>query len=123
MRCVSSCSVHLDNVFVADELLLGEEGKGWYQSTRTLNNERLINAAFCLGMLDGVIEDALAHMQTRRAFGKVIGEFQVLQHYLADMSDVAEAGGTAADAHGRLAGPRPAERHQSGMVKVLCSDT
>ncbi|MEE8370895.1 MAG: acyl-CoA dehydrogenase family protein, partial [Sphingomonadales bacterium] len=47
MRAASSCSIHLDEVFVPDDLLLGEEGKGWYQSTKTLNNERLINAATC----------------------------------------------------------------------------
>ena len=114
MRCVASCSVHLDEVFVPDELLLGEEGKGWYQSTRTLNNERLMNAATCLGMLDGVIEDALDHMKTRRAFGKVIGEFQILQHYLADMAMWQKQGGTAADAHGPTAGGRAAERHRVG---------
>ena len=28
-RCVGSCSVHLDNVFVPDALLLGEPGNGW----------------------------------------------------------------------------------------------
>lgn len=86
MRALSSCSVHLDEVFVPDELLLGEEGRGWYNSTKTLNNERLINAASCLGMLDGVIEDAVEHMKTRHAFGKPIGQFQALQHYLADMA-------------------------------------
>ena len=69
-----------------NELLLGEAGKGWGYSTATLNNERLVNAAFCLGMLDGVLEDALEHLQTRRAFGHVIGEFQALQHYVADIA-------------------------------------
>lgn len=63
-----------------------EIGKGWGYSTATLNNERLVNAAFCLGMLDGVLEDALEHLQTRRAFGHVIGEFQALQHYVADIA-------------------------------------
>ena len=63
-----------------------EISKGWGYSTATLNNERLVNAAFCLGMLDGVLEDALEHLQTRRAFGHVIGEFQALQHYVADIA-------------------------------------
>ena len=55
MRCVASCAVRLEEVFVPDELLLGEEGRGWRPSTRPLNNERLVNAATCLGMLDGVL--------------------------------------------------------------------
>lgn len=122
MRCVSSCTVHLDNVFVPDELLLGEEGKGWYASTKTLNNERLINGAFCLGMLDGVIEDALAHMQTREAFGKVIGQFQVLQHYLADMVMWQKQCDLLLWHTARLQEAGAPTAQESSMLKVLCSE-
>ena len=122
MRCVASCSVHLEDVFVPDELLLGEEGKGWYQSTRTLNNERLVNAATCLGMLDGVIEDALAHMQARRAFGKTIGEFQILQHYLADMAMWQLQGELLVMHTARLQAEGLPSATESGMAKVLCSE-
>lgn len=86
MRALNSCAVHLDNVFVPDDLLLGEAGKAWKESTKTLNSERIMNAAMCLGMIDGVLEDAIAHMTTRRAFGKLIGEFQSLQHYVANIA-------------------------------------
>ena len=122
MRCVSSCSVHLEEVFVPDELLLGDEGKGWYQSTRTLNNERLMNAATCLGMLDGVIEDALDHMKTRRAFGKAIGEFQILQHYLADMAMWQKQGELLLMHTARMQADGLPSATESGMVKVLCSE-
>ena len=37
-------------------------------------------------MIDGVLEDALAYMMQRKAFGKVIGQFQILQHYIADIA-------------------------------------
>lgn len=86
MRALSSCAVHFEDAFVPGDLLLGEAGKAWYVTTRTLNNERILNAAMCLGMLDGVLEDALEHMKTRKAFGKTIGHFQVLQHYVADIA-------------------------------------
>ena len=92
MRAASSCSVYLEDVFVPDELLLGEEGKGWYASTKPLNNERLINAATCLGMLDGVLEDAVEHLKTRHAFGKPIGQFQALAALCCRDSHVAVAG-------------------------------
>ena len=122
MRCVSSCTVHLDNVFVPDELLLGEEGKGWYRSTKTLNNERLVNGAFCLGMLDGVIEDALAYMQTRQAFGKVIGQFQVLQHYLADMVMWQTQGDLLLWHTAKLQEQGHDSANESNMLKILCSE-
>ena len=86
MRALSSCTVSLENVFVPDDLLLGEEGKVWKQTTKTLNSERIMMSAMCLGMIDGVLEDAISYMNQRRAFGKLIGEFQALQHSVADIA-------------------------------------
>lgn len=85
MRSFSACEIFLDDVVVPDEMLIGERGRGWHQLLPTLNNERILTASFALGVLDGVIEDAIAHLTTREAFGKPIGQFQSLQHYVADM--------------------------------------
>jgi len=85
MRAVGSCEVFLDDVFVPDDLVLGEVGRGWYQLLGTLNNERIMVAALALGVLDGVIEEAMRYVKEREAFGKPIGQFQILQHYIADM--------------------------------------
>jgi alkylation response protein AidB-like acyl-CoA dehydrogenase len=86
MRALSSCSVVLQDVFVPDDLLIGEEGKAWLETTRTLNNERIMMSAMCLGMLDGILEDAVEYMKARKAFGRPIGQFQSLQHYVADIA-------------------------------------
>ena len=86
MRALSSCTVNLENVFVPDDLLLGEAGKAWKQSTKTLNNERIMMSALCLGIIDGVLEDALEYMNQRRAFGHLIGELQTLQGYVAEIA-------------------------------------
>jgi acyl-CoA dehydrogenase len=42
-------------------------------------------AALCTGVLQGVLEDALEYVTERRAFGKPIGQFQTLQHMIADI--------------------------------------
>ena len=86
MRAMGSCAVHLQNVFVPDSLVLGQPGNAWYMLLPTLNNERMMVASFCLGVIDGVLEDALEYMKQRKAFGKFIGEFQSLQHYVADIA-------------------------------------
>ena len=86
MRSMGSCSIHLDNVFVPDDLVLGEPHKAWYMLLPTLNNERIMVGAFCLGVIDGVLEDAVDYMQQRKAFGGIIGRFQALQHYVADIA-------------------------------------
>jgi acyl-CoA dehydrogenase len=85
MRSMGSCSVFFENVFVPDELLLGEPNQAWYMLLPTLNNERLLMSAFCLGYIDGVLEDALEYALQRKAFGRPIGQFQAIQHYIADI--------------------------------------
>jgi alkylation response protein AidB-like acyl-CoA dehydrogenase len=86
MRSMGSCSIHLLDVFVPDELVLGGVGRGWHILLPMLNNERLLMSAFCLGYIDGVLEDALDYAKQRKAFGRAIGEFQAIQHFIADMA-------------------------------------
>ena len=86
MRSMGSCSVYLEDAVVSDEHVLGEPHKAWYMLLPTLNNERVMVGAFCLGVIDGVLEDALDYMKQRTAFGRPIGQFQALQHYVADIA-------------------------------------
>jgi len=86
MRAMGSCEVHYEDVFVPDEDVLGEPGKAWYAMLPSLNNERIMVGAQCLGAIDGVLEDAIDYMMQRKAFGDVIGRFQILQHYVADIA-------------------------------------
>ena len=85
MRCVGSCEVQLDNAFVPSTHVIGEVNKGWGHILSTLNNERILVAAMCTGILRGVIEEAVAYATEREAFGKKIGEFQAISHWIADM--------------------------------------
>ncbi|TDV56233.1 acyl-CoA dehydrogenase family protein [Actinophytocola oryzae] len=86
MRALGSCDVFLDDVFVPDENVLGEPGRAWHQLLPTLNNERIVLSALCLGIMDGVLEDAVRYAGERTAFGGPIGRFQAVQHYLADIA-------------------------------------
>lgn len=85
MRALASCDVSLNDVFIPDDGLLGEVHNGWRQLTATLNNERMMVSAACTGILRGVLEEALKYAQERHAFGKPIGQFQALQHGIADI--------------------------------------
>lgn len=85
MRSMGSCSVFLKDVFVPDDLVLAEPNNAWYTLLPTLNNERMVVSAFCLGIIDGVLEDALDFAQQRKAFGRIIGQFQAIQHYISNI--------------------------------------
>lgn len=86
MRAMGSCSVTYDEVFVPDSDVLGQPHQAWGAMLPSLNNERIMVGAQCLGAIDGVLEDALAYMKERKAFGGIIGRFQILQHYVADIA-------------------------------------
>jgi acyl-CoA dehydrogenase len=86
MRALSTFDMTLEDAFISDEWLLGEPGRAWYMLLPTLNNERLVLLGLCCGMLDGILETALAYVQEREAFGKTIGQFQIIQHYIADVA-------------------------------------
>lgn len=90
MRAISSYELGLEEVFVPDEYLLGEVGAAWHMLTPTLNNERIVTGALALGIIDGVLEDALEFVSDRQAFGQTIGSFQAIQHFVADIAMMRE---------------------------------
>jgi acyl-CoA dehydrogenase len=85
MRAINSCELVFDDVVVPADAVLGEPGRAWHQLVKTLNNERVVVSAICTGIITGVLEEMLEHVRTREAFGRPIGQFQALQHQIADV--------------------------------------
>ena len=84
-------AVYYDQVRVPASAVLGDEGRGFYHLLATLNNERILGAACALGLGTAAYEAALQYSRERVAFGKIIGQMQVIQHYLADMTTELDA--------------------------------
>jgi len=84
MRSLGSCEVSFEDVFIPDENVLGEVGGGWRLLAETLNSERILVAAQCVGALEGIIEEMVTYATQRTAFGKPLGQFQAVQHMIAD---------------------------------------
>ena len=85
-HCCGSCEVFYDNVRVTKKNLLGTLNNGWYDVLSTLNPERIGVAMISVGLAEKVFEECLAYSKQREAFGKPIGQFMIIQHYLADMA-------------------------------------
>ncbi len=84
VRASSTCEVVLDGVVVPRENVLGEVGKGYKLAIETLNEGRIGIGAQMLGLAVGALEGAVAYAKEREAFGQKIGEFQAVQHLLAE---------------------------------------
>lgn len=82
----AACEVFYDNVRVPASSMVGTLNNGWYELLSTLNPERIGVAMISLGLAEAVFEDCLAYSKERMAFGKPIGQFMAIQHYLADMA-------------------------------------
>jgi acyl-CoA dehydrogenase len=82
-----------DDVFVpADNLLGGEEGKGFYQLMGELPQERLVIAVGAMSTIEKALDTTVEYVKQRKAFGQTIWDFQNTQFVLADL----KARGTAA---------------------------
>jgi short/branched chain acyl-CoA dehydrogenase len=71
---------------VPEENLLGMRGKGFHQFLQVLDIGRIGVAAMGVGLAQGALDEALAYAKQRRAFGKPISQFQLIQAKLADLA-------------------------------------
>ena len=81
-----TCNFILSNVRVPQENLIGEENRGFYHSLEFLNNFRVEMAGVGVGVAQGAFDRALEYARTREAFGQKIGQFQAIQHRVAEMA-------------------------------------
>jgi len=90
-RSSNTSEIHLDDVEVTDDDMLGKRGEGFHQMLESLDNGRLAIAAMGVGGAQGAFEAALSYSQERKQFGRLISKFQVNAFKLADMATEIEA--------------------------------
>lgn len=93
LDAADTSELFFDDVFVpADNLLGGEEGKGFYQLMGELPQERLVIAVGAMATIEKALDTTVDYVKQRKAFGQTIWDFQNTQFVLADL----KARGTAA---------------------------
>jgi acyl-CoA dehydrogenase len=91
MRASDTAELSLQDCPVPAENLLGEEGRGFHQLAAGLQRERIMAAVLALSGAAQALEDTVAYVRERHAFGEPLAAKQVLRHRVADMATEIEA--------------------------------
>jgi len=84
IRGSSTCPLILSDCKVPVENLLGEAGKGHHIAFNILNIGRFKLGAACVGGARNSLEHAVKYAKDRKAFGKTISEFGLIQEKIAE---------------------------------------
>jgi acyl-CoA dehydrogenase len=85
MKASDTSELFFDNVAIPPENLLGgEEGRGFAQLMSQLPQERLIIACGAIGAMEGAVARTIQYCQEREAFGGPLTQFQNTRFKLAE---------------------------------------
>jgi alkylation response protein AidB-like acyl-CoA dehydrogenase len=114
--------VHFENAFVPDETVLGEPGGGFPVLGSALDTGRFSVASRQVGQAQRALDLALPYASERKAFGQAIGEFQLIQQKITDMTCRVQQARNAVYQLGRMkdAGIERCSM-ESSMAKLLAS--
>lgn len=81
---VDSNALFIDGLEIPVEDRIGEEGRGFNYLLDSLNPERILNAAECVGIGRRALSKAVQYAKDRVVFNRPIGKNQSIQHPLAE---------------------------------------
>ncbi len=85
LRGSETVALHLEDVRLGPEHLLGEPGEGYRYALAALEGGRLGIAAQAVGIANAALDHALDYAAEREQFGKPLRDFQGMQFKLAEM--------------------------------------
>jgi acyl-CoA dehydrogenase len=128
-RGTKTCDVILDNARVPAANIIGEvPGRGFRTAMKVLDRGRLHISAVACGLAQRCLDEAVRYARERKQFGKLIGEFQLVQAMLADSQAEIYAGVSmmrdAARAYDLQSQPGSDKRvsMQASCCKMFCTE-
>ncbi|MDT8437803.1 MAG: acyl-CoA dehydrogenase family protein [Wenzhouxiangellaceae bacterium] len=91
IRASATCEIELNDYHCPADCLLGAEGAGFKIAMGVLDAGRIGIAAQAVGIAQAALEASVEYARERKAFGKPIGGFQMIQAKIADMKMRLEA--------------------------------
>jgi acyl-CoA dehydrogenase len=92
MRASDTAELSFQDMRVPADNLLGREGVGFYEVMRVFQRERLVAGLHAVAMSERALEDTIAYVKERQAFGGPLSDKQAIRHKLAEMATDIEAG-------------------------------
>lgn len=83
LRASPTADLAFEDCRIPTANLVGKEGNGWEQAMRTLNSGRIGIAAGAVGVARAALETAIKYVKERKAFGRPIGDFQLIREMIA----------------------------------------
>jgi cyclohexanecarboxyl-CoA dehydrogenase len=90
-RAIGRAVLAFDHVRLPASHRLGEEGTGFYQVMQGFDYNRIGIALACLGVAQQSLEETMAYVKERRAFGHALARFQGVSFPIAEAATHVEA--------------------------------
>jgi cyclohexanecarboxyl-CoA dehydrogenase len=90
-RAIARAVLSFDHVRVPGSHRLGDEGTGFYQVMQGFDYNRIGIALACLGVAQQSVEETMAYVRERRAFGQPLARFQGVSFPIAEAATHVEA--------------------------------
>jgi cyclohexanecarboxyl-CoA dehydrogenase len=90
-RAIQRGSLFLDQVQVPRDYLIGEEGQGFYLVMNAFDYSRVIIALMCIGAAEQSLDETIAYVQQREAFGRPLAKFEGVSFPIAEHATMLEA--------------------------------
>jgi alkylation response protein AidB-like acyl-CoA dehydrogenase len=101
---------------------IGEPGRGLALALGRITVNRLLHCPAMVGLATVALKDARDYARSRRQFGRAIGQFQAIQHSLADMATQLAAARALMISTARQIDAGGDPRAESSMSKLFCSE-
>jgi len=86
-----TAELFFDDVRIPVRLRVGEEGRGFRYIMQAFQSERLVLSTMVNALCRDILEETLAYLEERSAFGRKLASMQVWRHRMADLVTDLEA--------------------------------
>jgi alkylation response protein AidB-like acyl-CoA dehydrogenase len=89
MKAQDTAELFFEDVRIPAANLLGEEGSGYAYAMRQLAHERLVIGVWGVAVMESAVEETVAHVKQREAFGGTLMDLQNTRFVLAECATYA----------------------------------